>query len=64
MFKSKIKEELFYNYGIKILLSVGDNIIDVIGPKSGYYLKLPNKTDKKLYEKSPDSSNFIEVKLH
>jgi len=64
MFKSKIKEELFYNYGIKILLSVGDNIIDVIGPKSGYCLKLPNKTDKKLYEKSPDSSNFIEVKLH
>ncbi len=63
MFKSKIKENLYYNYGIKILLSVGDNIIDIIGPKSGYSLKLPNKTDKKLYEKSEDSYELIEVKL-
>ena len=63
-FKSKIKEQLYSDYGIKILMSIGDQYIDIIGPKSGYGLKLPSKTDKKLYETSPDGSKLIEVKLN
>ena len=45
-------------------MSIGDQYIDIIGPKSGYGLKLPSKTDKKLYETSPDGSKLIEVKLN
>jgi len=48
-FKSDIKEHLFKEFGVKILLSVGDNWIDIIGDYSGYCIKLPNKTDSHLY---------------
>ena len=64
LFKSKIKEQLYQDYGIKILMSIGDQYIDIIGPKSGYGIKLPNKNDKKLYETSRDGSKLIEVKLN
>jgi predicted secreted acid phosphatase len=48
-FKSDIKEHLFNEFGVKILLSVGDNWIDIIGDYSGYCIKLPNKSDPHLY---------------
>jgi predicted secreted acid phosphatase len=48
-FKSKIKEYLKENEDITIILSVGDNIIDVDGEYSGYFIKLPNTSDSKLY---------------
>jgi predicted secreted acid phosphatase len=48
-FKSKIKEHLKENEDITIILSVGDNIIDVDGEYSGYFIKLPNTSDPKLY---------------
>ena len=48
-FKSKIKESLFLNNIIEIILSVGDNWIDVNGDYSGDFIKLPNTTDNNLY---------------
>ena len=48
-FKSNIKESLFKTMNIQIILSVGDNWIDVNGDYSGDFIKLPNKTDSKLY---------------
>ena len=57
-FKSNIKKYLFQKYKIKIIMSVGDNNIDVIGKYSGYGLKLPNKNDPALYEVYPDSSQL------
>ncbi len=57
-FKSNIKKELFQKYKIVILMSVGDQIIDIIGKHSGYGLKLPNKTDPSLYEVYPNSSQL------
>ena len=60
-FKSKIKKELYNKYKIKIIMSVGDNYIDIIGSYSGYGLKLPNKTDPSLYEVFPNSSELAQV---
>ena len=48
-FKSNIKENLKKTEDITIILSVGDNIIDVDGEYSGYFIKLPNTSDSKLY---------------
>jgi predicted secreted acid phosphatase len=48
-FKSDIKEHLFKNFGLKIVMSVGDNWIDIIGDYSGFCIKLPNKSDSHLY---------------
>lgn len=62
-FKSKIKEKLYNDYKIDIIMSVGDNIIDILGPYSGYGLKLPNKSDPNLYESSQDGSQLLEVKF-
>ena len=53
-FKSKIKEYLKESEDITIILSVGDNIIDVDGDYSGYFLKLPNAIDPKLYHLNSD----------
>jgi predicted secreted acid phosphatase len=61
-FKSHVKEELYNNYGITTILSVGDNYIDILGSYSGYGIKLPNKNDPKLYETSYDGKNLIAVK--
>ena len=53
-FKSNIKKYLKETDDITIILSVGDNIIDVDGEYSGYFLKLPNTTDPKLYHLNSD----------
>jgi len=58
MFKSNIKKYILEKYNIKIIMSVGDQNIDVIGKYSGYGLKLPNKTDSRLYEVYPNSSQL------
>jgi len=60
-FKSKIKKELYNKYKIKIIMSVGDNYIDIVGAYSGYGLKLPNKTDSNLYEVFPNSSELVKI---
>lgn len=41
-FKSEIKDKLAKESEIFTIMSIGDNWIDVEGPSSGYYLKLPN----------------------
>lgn len=48
-FKSKIKKQLSENNNITTIMSIGDNIIDIDGAYSGYWIKLPNQSDKKLY---------------
>jgi len=53
-FKSNIKENLKKTDDITIILSVGDNIIDVDGEYSGYFIKLPNTSDSKLYHLNSD----------
>jgi predicted secreted acid phosphatase len=53
-FKSNIKKHLKETDDITIILSVGDNIIDVDGEYSGYFLKLPNTSDPKLYHLNSD----------
>ena len=53
-FKSNIKQYLKESDDITIILSVGDNIIDVDGEYSGYFLKLPNTSDSKLYHLNSD----------
>jgi len=60
-FKSKIKQYLFQRYKIKIIMSVGDNYIDIVGNYSGYGIKLPNKNDPMLYEVYPNSSTLTPV---
>ena len=47
-FKSKLKEQL-YNDGYITIMSIGDNLIDIIGEYSGYGIKLPNKKDPRLF---------------
>ena len=49
MFKSDIKKKFQNELGLKIVMSVGDNEIDIIGPYSGYSIKLPNKKDPRLF---------------
>ena len=47
-FKSNIKKGLS-ELDLNIILSIGDNIVDVEGEYSGFYIKLPNKDDPNLY---------------
>jgi hypothetical protein len=49
MFKSNVKSNLLEKYGITTVMSIGDNEIDIIGPNSGYGIKLPNIKDPCLY---------------
>jgi len=58
LFKSDIKKQYTLN-GYNIIMSVGDNDIDVIGNYSGYSLKLPNNSDSRLYEKRLDGNIYI-----
>ena len=52
-FKSNVKKKLFEQNKITTIMSVGDNEIDILGKYSGdYSIKLPNKTDPKLYQLS------------
>ena len=48
-FKSKVKKKLAEIHNIHIIMSVGDNIVDVDGDYSGYWIKLPNHSDSNLY---------------
>ena len=48
-FKSDIKCMLAEGNDIITIMSVGDNILDINGECSGYWLKLPNQHDPNLY---------------
>lgn len=48
-FKSKIKETLSQYHDINTIMSIGDNIVDIEGEYSGYFIKLPNDRDSNLY---------------
>jgi predicted HAD superfamily phosphohydrolase YqeG len=48
-FKSDIKENYFTGYSIPFVMSVGDKNMDIMGRWSGYYLKLPEPNDPRLY---------------
>jgi hypothetical protein len=48
MFKSDVKEDL-YDEGFFTIMSIGDNNIDIVGPYSGYGIKLPNVSDPRLF---------------
>jgi predicted secreted acid phosphatase len=48
-FKSQIKKMYMDHYDLTIFMSVGDNDIDIEGAYSGYSLKLPNKSDPRLF---------------
>ena len=48
-FKAELKKKLSLKYNIEIIMSIGDNLIDIDGDYSGYGIKLPNKEDPKLY---------------
>ena len=48
-FKSKIKKQMTETNNITVIMSIGDNIVDIDGPYSGYWIKLPNHQDKRLY---------------
>jgi predicted secreted acid phosphatase len=58
LFKNDIKKK-YTSMGYTIIMSVGDNNIDIIGDYSGYGLKLPNKTDSRLFEKKLDGNIYI-----
>ena len=53
-FKSKTKQYLAEKENMTIIMSVGDNLIDVDGNYSGYFIKLPNQTDSRLYHLNSD----------
>lgn len=48
-FKSEIKKKLAEENDIITIMSIGDNIVDIDGNHSGYFIKLPNNFDKNLY---------------
>jgi hypothetical protein len=48
-FKTNLKKMILQEYNIPFILSVGDQWFDVDNIYSGYSLKLPNETDKRLY---------------
>ena len=54
LFKANVKRD-YTLHGFNIVMSVGDNDIDIIGDYSGYSIKLPNKTDPRLFHINMDS---------
>ena len=58
-FKIKKKDFLKNFYGIDIVLSIGDQWIDVNGKNSGYGIKLPSVQDKNLYVIKRKTSSVI-----
>ena len=48
-FKSQIKEYYQKEYHIPFVMSIGDNENDIIGNYSGYYIKLPESSNPRLY---------------
>ena len=61
-FKQSVKQYLYENHRLKIIMSVGDQNIDVSGSYSGYGIKLPRKGEPKLYI-SPNGSQLIEIRV-
>jgi predicted secreted acid phosphatase len=57
LFKSDVKKRLLDELKIKIVMSVGDNEIDVVGNYSGFGIKLPNERDPRLFYK--ENNNLI-----
>jgi len=53
-FKSQIKEYISKKDDIQIMMSLGDNMMDIVGDYSGYWIKLPNHEDPSLYHLSAD----------
>ena len=49
LFKSDIKKKFMDTYNLSVVMSLGDNDIDIVGKYSGYSIKLPNKSDPLLY---------------
>ena len=49
LFKSDTKKMYRDYYNLTTVMSVGDNDIDINGPYSGYSIKLPNKSDPRLF---------------
>ena len=49
LFKSDIKKMYLDYYHLTTVMSVGDNEIDINGPYSGYSIKLPSKSDPRLF---------------
>jgi len=49
LFKSDAKKMYLDHYHLTTVMSVGDNEIDINGPYSGYSIKLPNKSDPRLF---------------
>ena len=62
LFKSMIKENYAKN-GLFTIMSVGDNVIDVVGDYSGYTLKLPNISDPRLFHKN-NFGQIVHVKTN
>ena len=58
LFKSDVKKQYTLD-GYTIIMSVGDNDIDIVGDYSGYGLKLPDNSDSRLYEKRLDGNIYI-----
>jgi hypothetical protein len=40
---------MYLDNGITTVMSIGDNTVDIIGPYSGYCIKLPNTSDPRLF---------------
>jgi hydroxymethylpyrimidine pyrophosphatase-like HAD family hydrolase len=49
LFKSDIKKKFMDTYNLTVVMSIGDNDIDIAGKYSGYSIKLPNKSNPLLY---------------
>lgn len=56
-FKSNIKKKLAEQSDITTIMSIGDNIIDIDGEYSGYWIKLPNNNDHRLYHLNADGES-------
>ena len=54
LFKANVKRD-YALHGFNIVMSIGDNDVDIIGDYSGYCIKLPNKTDPRLFHINMDS---------
>ena len=61
LFKSNVKERFAKN-GIHVIMSIGDNDIDVVGKYSGYAIKLPNTHDPRLFHKD-NTLRMVQVKV-
>ena len=62
-FKSRVKQKLLNDHNITILMSVGDQMVDIVGDYSGYCLKLPSRisNDNRLFDRLPGSNKIKEI---